>query len=82
MLRSYIDRCLHGRVPNLQIEITRRWQSQLRLQSQSQSAYDHFEEMVMATVRIEEHVQTMCRPAAAVGLLGQIVRQVHSQGED
>ena len=33
----------------------------------TQSAYDRFEEVVMATVQIEEHVQTTCRQATAVG---------------
>jgi hypothetical protein len=59
VLRTHTDRSLHGRVDVLQREITR---------SQSRSAYEQLEEMVMATVRIGEHVQTMCRQAAAVDL--------------
>jgi hypothetical protein len=35
--------------------------------------------MVMTTVLIEEHVQTMCRQAAVVGW---VVRRGHWQGED
>jgi hypothetical protein len=64
VLRTHIGRGLHSQVHNLQRGETRRRQ----LQAQSWSAYKSLEEMVMATVRIEEHVQTMCRQAAAVGL--------------
>jgi hypothetical protein len=59
VLRTHTDRSLHGRVDVLQREITR---------SRSRSAYEQLEEMVMATVRIGEHVQTMCRQVAAVDL--------------
>jgi hypothetical protein len=51
---------LHSRVHNLRRGITR------RRQSQSRSAYDHVEEMVIAIIRFEEHVQTMCRQALDV----------------
>jgi hypothetical protein len=50
--------CTH----NLQRGITLRRQSQ----SQSRSAYEKIGEMVMVMVRIEEHVQSMCRQSAAV----------------
>ena len=61
MLRIHIDHCLHGRIHNLQIGTTRWRQSQ----SQLRSAYEKIGEMVMATVRIEENVQTMCIQATA-----------------
>jgi hypothetical protein len=66
--------CLHRYIPNLQRGMSRRWQSP------SQSAYDHFEEMVMATGRNEEHVQTMCRQAAAIGR-ERIKRKLLLRGE-
>ena len=44
-----------------------------------ESAYDHFQKVAVTTVRIEEHVQTMCRPAAAAGW---IVRRVDWEEED
>jgi hypothetical protein len=60
VLRIHTDRCLQSRVHNPQ-RGTIRWR-----QSQSRSAHDNIGEMVTATVRIGEHGQTMCRPAAAV----------------
>jgi hypothetical protein len=61
VLIAHIDRCVYGILLNLRRGNFPRWQSQ------SQSAYDHGGEIVMATVRIEEYVQTMYRQAPAVG---------------
>jgi hypothetical protein len=62
VLRSRIDHCLETWicVHNLQREAIRwrRWHSW--------KVHKHFDEMVMATVRMGEHVQTMGRQAATV----------------
>ncbi len=67
MLRTHIDRCVECRVHNLQRGTIR------QRQWQSWKAYDHIEEMVMASVLIGEHVQTTGRQAAGV-------KQVQWQG--
>jgi hypothetical protein len=60
VLRSYIDHRIYRRVYCLQRgTIHRRWW-------QSWKAHENFEEMVMATVQMGAHVQTMGREAATV----------------
>ncbi len=60
MLRTHIDRYVESHVHNLQRERVRRGQWR------SWKAHDQIEEMVMVSVLVGEHVQTMGRQAATV----------------
>ena len=62
MLRLHIVHCVYGRVICLQRGTIH------RRQWQSWKAHGNIEEMVMVTVRMGEHVQTMGRQAATVVL--------------
>jgi hypothetical protein len=66
-LKLHTDHCVYGRMFCLQRETIH------RRQWQSWKAHNNLEEMVMATVRIGENVQTMGREAVTAEVIASVI---------